>query len=320
MCRKHKAALECFNKAIMMNPNKSIYHENMGMVFYEMYNYGKAIKCFDAAIRIDPNSADLHYMKGKAMHGLGKYEAAMECFDEVIRHDKNNDNAHVYRGSALGAIGDYQGAIKSFDEAITINPGHGVAHINKSTCLLKDGSPDRALDEIDIALNVADAGDRSLAVMRKSDILYMLCRPGDAMKCLDTIAEGDPLYADALLLKGVLNEEHYNFHRDELSGEEAKRHYSAAEKARPGFSNEKYREGMSSYKRGDMRDAKDSLYKAIRLRPHFPDAMRFLGMAHHALDMSEDGIAYCEMAIDQRPGFAEAICSKAGDTALNWQN
>ena len=34
-------------------------------------------------------------------------------------------------------------------------------------------------------------------------------------------------------------------------------------------------------------------------------------MTYHALDMPDDGISYCEMAIKQRPGFAEAICSKA---------
>ena len=125
------------------------------------------------------------------------------------------------------------------------------------------------------------------------------------------IEDGDPLYADALLEKGIINDEYYEVSREQAKLDEATRCYSAAMAARPGFDELLYKNGLLFYKYGRTEDAVESFNGAIKLRPIFPDAINAMGRALNDLGRHEDAIQYLEAAIRLKPGFAEAVYNKA---------
>ena len=54
-----------------------------GFALYELGRYEEAIECYDKAIELDPDYADAWKHKGDALYELGRYEEAIECYDKA---------------------------------------------------------------------------------------------------------------------------------------------------------------------------------------------------------------------------------------------
>ena len=46
---------------------------------YNLNKYEEAIECYNKAIQINPNYSEAFYSKGSALDDLKKYEEAIEC-------------------------------------------------------------------------------------------------------------------------------------------------------------------------------------------------------------------------------------------------
>ncbi|HPZ08184.1 MAG TPA: tetratricopeptide repeat protein [Candidatus Eremiobacteraeota bacterium] len=55
---KNKEAINCFNKALKLDPMNTIIWNERGMVLANMGRFGDAIKCFDKVMKIDPNNEE----------------------------------------------------------------------------------------------------------------------------------------------------------------------------------------------------------------------------------------------------------------------
>ena len=73
---KYEEAIECFDKAIEINPDFVCAWHGKGRVLYEQGKYEEAIKCYDKAIEIDPNLAYVWHGKALALDKLGRHEEA----------------------------------------------------------------------------------------------------------------------------------------------------------------------------------------------------------------------------------------------------
>jgi len=60
----HKNALDCYIKAVELEPQNSIFLARKGNILYLMKKYNKAIKCFDQAIKVNPNYPVPYVYKG----------------------------------------------------------------------------------------------------------------------------------------------------------------------------------------------------------------------------------------------------------------
>jgi tetratricopeptide (TPR) repeat protein len=54
--------------------------------------YKEAIECYDKALEIDPNYMDALSGKGSAFNKLGRYDEAIKSYDRVIEIDAGNIN------------------------------------------------------------------------------------------------------------------------------------------------------------------------------------------------------------------------------------
>ena len=86
---KYSEAIECYNKALELNPglSKDINPKlaeawnNKGLTFADLGRYYEAIECYNKALKIDPRYAEAWYNKGVALYNLGRYYEANICFN-----------------------------------------------------------------------------------------------------------------------------------------------------------------------------------------------------------------------------------------------
>jgi tetratricopeptide (TPR) repeat protein len=76
-----------------------------GYSLSEKGKYFESIECFDKAIEIDPTNAAIWFQKGYSLAKIGKYREAIECFDKAIEIDPTNAVIWRNKGHSLDRIG-----------------------------------------------------------------------------------------------------------------------------------------------------------------------------------------------------------------------
>ena len=90
---------------------------NKGGTLYFQGKYDEAIECYDKAIEIDPDSSVVWNNKGLALNALGKYEEAIACYDRVIEIDPQDADAWNNKGLALDSLGNTSEAKKCYEKS-----------------------------------------------------------------------------------------------------------------------------------------------------------------------------------------------------------
>ncbi len=128
---KYEEAIECFDKAIELNPNFAPAWNNKGVALAKLGKYEEAIKCYDKALEIDPNYYYAWNNKGVALAKLGRYEEAIKCYEKAIQINPNYVDAWYNLGLALSKLGRYEEAIKCFDKVLKLKPDYQSAKETK---------------------------------------------------------------------------------------------------------------------------------------------------------------------------------------------
>jgi tetratricopeptide (TPR) repeat protein len=90
---------------------------------YENKDYlKKAIECYDKAIKLNPTDEEPWYNKGVALGKLERYKEAIECYDRVIELNPTDEDAWYNKGNDLGELERHEEAIECYDKAIELNP------------------------------------------------------------------------------------------------------------------------------------------------------------------------------------------------------
>ena len=71
-----------------MDKNSPEYWYKKGIEVGNMGNHEGALECFNKAIEIEPTFIDAWFYKTLALRNLGKHEEAAECFKKVLALDK----------------------------------------------------------------------------------------------------------------------------------------------------------------------------------------------------------------------------------------
>jgi len=58
-----------------------------GELFFEKGEFLKAMECYEQAILLDPNDPDLWNSKGTVLRTMGRYEEAIDCFNRSLEID-----------------------------------------------------------------------------------------------------------------------------------------------------------------------------------------------------------------------------------------
>jgi tetratricopeptide (TPR) repeat protein len=198
---KYQQAIECFDKAIEINPNDVNIWNSKGTALANLGKYQQAIECFDKAIEINPNDVNIWNSKGTAFHYLSKYQQAIECFDKAIEINPNDADAWNAKGLSLDYLKKYQQAIECFDKAIEINPNDADAWYNKGVALHYLTKHKEAIECYDKALAINP--EQVCAWYAKGAAFRKIEKYKEAIECYDKALAINPENAIAWYSKGL---------------------------------------------------------------------------------------------------------------------
>jgi tetratricopeptide (TPR) repeat protein len=216
-----KEALECFNKAIEINPSFEPPWVDRVKIYLDAQKYDEALDhankalgrhrhCGDAlklkgtalihlgrneealdslqrASKISPEDGSLWELRARAQSNLGRHKETIECAGESLKTNPTNHQLVSLKGLALFNLGRYEDALFCLNEALRLNPEYQTALLAKGQVLLSLGHYDDALTCLDAVLD--KEWTNIDALISKGLALSKLSRYEEAIKCWDSIVQ-----------------------------------------------------------------------------------------------------------------------------------
>ncbi|VVB84594.1 Photosystem I assembly protein Ycf3 [uncultured archaeon] len=147
-------AVQCYDKALEINPKSVVLHNNRGLALARTGRIGDAIESYERALEIKPGDPEVLYNKGIALAQMGKTAEALACYNKLLEANPNDANAWCSKGDVLFESIKYEEALKAYDMAIQLNPKDETAWNNRGLTLVKFNRYDDAIESYDKALEI----------------------------------------------------------------------------------------------------------------------------------------------------------------------
>lgn len=129
-------------------------HVNLGLIYARRANYTLAIECFGKAIAVNPEYVEAYVNLGVASRMVDDLDSAKAAFQAALQY--KSDYSEAYNG--LGTIAELSGqddkAIGFYSSAIRCNPQYADAHFNLGNVYQKQNCLNDAVDAYSKALQV----------------------------------------------------------------------------------------------------------------------------------------------------------------------
>ncbi|PCJ58154.1 MAG: hypothetical protein COA79_14135 [Planctomycetota bacterium] len=151
---KLQKALECYSKAIELDPSSGIAYNNRGILHNKLGEYEKGVKDYLKAIQIDPKDVAAHSNLGSTYLSLNKFSDAIQEFNNVLKIDPKDIPAYNNRALVKKELGDLDGALADHDYVIELDPKNLRSYVNRG--LVKSLKKDHkgAVEDYNIALGL----------------------------------------------------------------------------------------------------------------------------------------------------------------------
>jgi Flp pilus assembly protein TadD len=194
-----------------------------------------AVAAFEKAVLLDPNRSSTYSELGSVQLISGNREEAEKAFRKAVEIDPKSANAHMSLANYLWATGDLRGAEQEMRTALSLDPKHTVANRAMAMYLMISGKaaeaephlkavadaspaaePKYFLAEYYLRLNRPEDARAVLTPMAKDDATFvgasvrlarleaMAGKNADAHRLLDAVLAREPKNADALTTRGKL--------------------------------------------------------------------------------------------------------------------
>ena len=88
--KKYKETLDCYTKAIEIDPNDPILYSNRSSMHLNLSEFDEAINDAEKAISLKPDYAKAYLRKGKALEGQQRIQEALDTYKLGLEKDKTN--------------------------------------------------------------------------------------------------------------------------------------------------------------------------------------------------------------------------------------
>ena len=110
-----------------------------------------AVQNFNKAIKLNPDRFDAWIFRGLAKRSLGMYEEAIKDFDEGINLNEKVPLSWSIRGLAKSLLERYEDAISDYDEAIKLGSHDGIVFFRRGIAKMKLGLYKAARSDMETA-------------------------------------------------------------------------------------------------------------------------------------------------------------------------
>lgn len=115
-------AIEAYDRALCMDPEKLDALLNCGTLCYEEGNLKKAADYFGRALQVDPENALAHFNLGSVLEEVGRLEAARLHLRDAVRLDPAYPDAHYNLAFVCEKLGARQEARRHWEAYVKLDP------------------------------------------------------------------------------------------------------------------------------------------------------------------------------------------------------
>jgi tetratricopeptide (TPR) repeat protein len=198
---RYDDALDCFAKALEIDPRFGAAWYNRGGAFTSLGRRQEALACYTEVLQIDPEFFDAWESKAHTLALLDRYEEAVTCFTRALELNPQSVACWNNKGKSLEALGRDDEAIGCFTRALELDPSRAVIWDNKAVSLRRVARYEEALACSTKALETEPGNPYFWS--NKGAALYEVEKPEDAVQCYARAVEIDPHYAGAWNNKGI---------------------------------------------------------------------------------------------------------------------
>src|SRR3972149_3582874 len=135
---KSQEAIDCYDRAIKIDPMSIEAWSNKGVALLMLGKYKEVITCCDKAIEIDPRGATAWGIKGAALSKLDKHQEAMACYDRVLEINPKDERAWCDKGFALADLGKHKEEIEAFENFFKFAPPHYAEKVAEVKAIIQE--------------------------------------------------------------------------------------------------------------------------------------------------------------------------------------
>lgn len=117
-----KAAAD-FQAAIALNSTRADVFEGMGNIYGMRQEHPKAIDMYNKAIQLKPDKASVYVNRGIALSLMGKTQESLKDMEKAVELDPKPTHL-LYRGIARQSVGDNAAAKADYEAVLKIDPGN----------------------------------------------------------------------------------------------------------------------------------------------------------------------------------------------------
>ncbi|MEG4207923.1 tetratricopeptide repeat protein [Microcoleus sp. Pol7_A1] len=118
---KFDRAIECYSRAIKLNPKLATAYHNLGEMLVREKRSDEAIANYRQAIAINPNSFESYHCLGKTWAERGELDRAIACYNKSLEINPNYARAYLGLGNVLMQKRELDAAIKCYRQTLEIN-------------------------------------------------------------------------------------------------------------------------------------------------------------------------------------------------------
>jgi tetratricopeptide (TPR) repeat protein len=133
--RKIEAALDCYQRALAIQPNDAATLHNYGNALYAAERHDEAIQAYRRALEVDPERTESHTQLGGVLRATRQAARAEAQYREALRIRPDDAESLSGLGNAVLDLDRHQDAIDCYERVLAIAPGHGAAHLGMGAAL-----------------------------------------------------------------------------------------------------------------------------------------------------------------------------------------
>jgi tetratricopeptide (TPR) repeat protein len=292
-----------YHQVLALDPKQADAIHLLGMLAYQIGDYGLAVELILAAIEISPQIPVFHNNLGNAYLQLERPEDAQESYRRALDLDSNYPEALFNVAQVMADQGNVDKAIEAYQRLVEVEPNFAEAHNNLGGMLREQGKLQQAMEYYRRALELHP--DYALA---RENLSGCLCeqgkdyhRGGDFDGALQRYKEAIEIYpdgADAYFQAGRALQ-------DKKEYVEAVKYYGAALKLQPDLGEVYFNLGLALKKAGEFEEALGAFKKAVELKDRIYQAHCQMGNTLRQLHRLEEAEAALRKSIALSPDFHE---------------
>ena len=147
-------AVEHFEKAVALNPNDYLTHNNLGGCLSRLGRNGEAVEHLKKSLELNPSQFLTHLNYAVCLANLGRKEEALPHFKEAIRLNPDSARSHASLANFCAESGDKLKAAEEFQTALRLDDESAQVHQSFGEFLASNGRKKESIREFEKAIEL----------------------------------------------------------------------------------------------------------------------------------------------------------------------